>query len=476
MRKIILILALVVAGCVAGHAQTRKLHIVSANDMHATIDNMPMLASIVDSLRAIDNQLLVFSAGDNRTGNPINDLYSIPTYPMTALMNLIGFDASAFGNHEFDNRQTGLSTVLATSNFPYLCCNFKCDPSLNISALPYKIFEVEGVKVGVIGVVQLGLHGIPDAHPDLLKGMEFEEPETAIRKYVDLLRSQVNVLILLSHMGFEDDVELAGKFPSIDVILGGHTHTQLDGGEMHNGVLITQNVNKLKKVTYTTINVVDGKVVGKEAKNIDVQNYPQKNEVAQCIVDFFNRNPEFQRVLAEAISDFTTYEQLGCLMCDAMISESGADLALQNYGGVRYGEKPAGPITVNDVLKLDPFGNQCVEMTISGEEFKRMLISCYDNSEDLFPFIGGAKCDVIFNKKDTTKIADLKLYTLDGKKLNLKKKYKVVTNSYVAAICDAPRSDQGQAMGIVCSDMLMAFLEKMKTVDYGGVTRLNFIK
>ena len=193
------------------------------------------------------------------------------------------------------------------------------------------------------------------------------------------------------------------------------------------------------------------------------------------MVDFFNNNPEFHRQLATA-AEFKELEELGCLMCDALISETGADLALQNYGGVRISEKEAGPFTVSDVLRLDPFGNPCVEMNITGEEFKKMLISCYETSEGYFPFIGGANCEVLFYKKDTTRISDIKLFTLDGKKLNMKKKYKVVTNSYVAAICDAPRSDQGRDTGLVCSDMLMHFLEKQGFVDYLGTRRVTLVK
>lgn len=475
MRKMILICCFAFACTWGATAQTRQVHIVSGNDMHAAIDNMPMLSAIVDSLREIDNSLLVFSAGDNRTGNPINDLYSVPSYPMTALMNFIGFDASAFGNHEFDSHQDGLSKVMATSNFPYLCANIKADPVLNIHPQPYMVFDVGGVKVGVLSVVQLGMHGHPDAHPDLMKGLQFTEVEQTISDYL-WLRDKVDVFILLSHIGYEDDVKMAEKFPCFDLIIGGHTHTQLKGGEMHNGVLVTQNVNKLKRVTYITLDVKDGKVVGKRAENIDVQGYPKKNEVVQTIVDYFNSNPEFKRQLAVAITDFSSYEELGCMMCDAMISEAGADFALENYGGVRYEEKPAGPFTVDDVLRLDPFGNQCVEMSLTGKEFKDMLISCYDNSEGLFPFVGGVTCEVIFNKKDTTKIDDVRIFTLDGKKINMKKKYNVVTNSYVAAICDAPRADQGHDIGKICSDMLIAFLEKQKTIDYKGVKRLKFVK
>ena len=476
MKNKTILWVLVVMLAMAGNikAQQRQIHIVSANDMHATINNMPMLAAIVDSLRGIDNNLLVLSAGDNRTGNPINDLYSIPTYPMTALMNFIGFDASAFGNHEFDNKQPGLSQVMATSNFPYLCANFKADPELNVNPLPYIIFYVDGISVGIIGVVQLGTHGYPDSHPNFMKGFHFSPVEQTIENY-KWLREKVDVLILLSHIGYEDDVVMASKFPWIDVIIGGHTHTQLKGGEMHNGVLVTQNVNKLKRVTYTTITLDGKKIIDKRAENIEVAAYPKKNEVAQNLVNFFNDNPEFKRQLAVVNSEFTCREELGVMMCDAIISETGADVAIQNHGGVRYDTKEVGPFTVDDVLRLDPFGNECIEMMLTGEELRQMLISCYNNDDHDFPYVSGVKCEVTVDK-DKKEIKNLKLFSPDGKKLNLKKKYKVAANSYVAAICDAPREDQGTSTGVVCSNMLMRFLEKKGTIDYNGVKNLKYME
>ncbi len=472
MRRFFILLSLAVASA-ASYAQTYDVHILSANDMHAKLENMPMLSAIADSLRAIDPYTLVLSAGDNRTGDAVNDLYSVPTYPMTALMNFIGFDASAFGNHEFDSKQEGLRTVLANSNFPYICANVKCAPELGINPVPYIVFDVAGVKVGIIGVVELGRHGHPDAHPDYLKGMTFSPPEEAIEKF-KWLRDEVDVLVLLSHIGFEDDVVMANKYPMFDVIVGGHSHTQIKGGEMHNGVLVTQNVNRLKRVTYTTIKVVDGKVVAKEAKNIEVETYPKKNEVAEHIFQFFHNNPMFQKQLAMAEA-FSNREELGSLICDAMATVANADIAIENYGGVRYDTKQAGPFTIDDVLRLDPFGNACVETTLTGEEVKQLLLSCGGSDYD-FPFVSGVTCDIIIDKKDSTKVKDVRIYTKDGKKLNPKRKYKVVTNSYVAAISDSPRQDQGHDIGMICSDMLIKYLEDQKTIDYRGVSRLKRIK
>ena len=81
----------------AGEAE---IAILSVNDMHASIDQFPKFATLVDSLRAVYPDLLLFSAGDNRTGNPVNDQYDPVNYPMIELMNQTGFDLSTVGNHE----------------------------------------------------------------------------------------------------------------------------------------------------------------------------------------------------------------------------------------------------------------------------------------------------------------------------------------------------------------------------------------
>ena len=127
MKKIFLSIVFLVSVSICGVAHGETVRILSTNDMHSAIEKMPQLAAIVDSLRAIDPFLLVLSAGDNRTGNPYNDLYEPSTYPMISLMNLIGFDASALGNHEYDAGVQGLAkvnpwqnTILAVARTPRL--------------------------------------------------------------------------------------------------------------------------------------------------------------------------------------------------------------------------------------------------------------------------------------------------------------------------------------------------------------------
>lgn len=471
------ILSFIAAGCSQkkGNNYIRAsyktdIHIVSGNDIHGAIENMPMLAAAVDSLRAIDKSLLVLSAGDNRTGNPLNDLYTIPAFPMVALMNYIGFDASTFGNHEFDSEQPLLSKLINLSNFPYICANVFPDAELGIQNIPYKFFDVKGVKVCILGVIQLGIQGIPDSNPDHLKGIRFEGVEETINKYL-YLRDQCDVFILLSHIGYEDDCAMAEKFPQFDLIVGGHTHTQIEGGELHNGVLITQNVNKLQRVTHTILTVENGKVTGKRAENIEIASSKNKNPFVAQIVEKFSDNPELKRVLAVATAPFSTYEELGLLMCDALKEMTHSEIGFTNMGGVRYDTHPKGDFTVDDVLRLDPFGNGVVIMELTPKEIEDMLIACFYADRNRFPYTSGIKCDVEYTanaKNEPEKVVKLTLTTDDGKPLDPNKKYKVAGNAYAVTVSESPREDEGREFGSISSDLLIKFLTEKKQINYSG--------
>jgi len=474
MKKLATLVLAVLVGTFA-FAQRQEVHIISVNDVHAKIENLPKLAAIVDSLRAEYPGLLVISAGDNRTGEPLNDMYSIPAYPMIALMNQIGFDATTLGNHEFDSGQAGLARLIDLSNFSYICANVEPDPKWGIHLRPYQVFDVNGVSVAFVGAVQVGSNGIPDSHPDNCKEITFHPVLETVQKY-SWLRDKYDVVIFLSHIGYDDDVAISEHLPWVDLIIGGHSHTQTDGGEMHNGILITQNVNRLERATHITLTLEDGKLVDKKAENIEVETYPKENVAAAELLKFFSSNPEFQRVICQLEQDITCEEELGCLMADAFRVSGKADVGFVNAGGIRYGKHAAGPFTVSDVLRLDPFGNDAVMQELTAEELKAMLLACNAADGYGFPKVSGITCEIIRDKKDPSKIKDVKITNADGSKFNVKDKkrtYKVVTNSYAASVSVAPRKDQGHAMNYLTSKMIIDYLESQGSVNYAGVCRLS---
>lgn len=471
MRKLFFSSLLMLVVLAMSAKEKRELHILSTNDMHAAIDAMPRLGFVADSLRALYPDLLILSAGDNRSGDPVNDLFEIPAYPMVALMNQIGFHATVMGNHEFDSGQYGLAQLINLSTFPTLCANMEADPKFKMHVRPYTTFDAGGIRVGVIGITALGSMGIPESHPRRLTDIKFMEPLEEIKKY-EFLREQCDVVLLLSHLGYKTDVAFSADLPWVDIIVGGHSHTQLQGGELHNGLLITQNGKGLPYATHSTLTLQGNKVIDKKAEIIPIAKHDGKNKTVACLVDYFSQNPAFKRVLAVAETPFSTKEELGCLMCDSYREENGADFSYQNAGGVRIEGLQAGDITMGDIMKLDPFLNDCVTMHVTGQELHDMLISCYDNDKQRFPYVSGITCDVTLDPA-TKKVTKLIIYDKDGKKLNLKKTYLLASNSYSIAVSPVPRKDPGTSTGLATSEFIIKYLEHQKRVSYQGRRCLN---
>ena len=473
MKKILLASLLMLLTLTASAQERRELHILSTNDMHAAIEQFPRLGFVADSLRALYPDLLILSAGDNRSGDPINDMFEIPAYPMVALMNQVGFHATAVGNHEFDSNQYGLAKLIGLSAFSTLCANMEPDPKFNMHVKPYQLFDCGGISVGVLGITALGSLGTPESHPARMTDIKFMDPLETIKKY-EFLRKQCDVVLLLSHSGYKDDVKFSAQLPWVDIIVGGHSHTQLDGGEIHNGILITQNMKSLPFATHSTLVLEGNKIVEKKAERIAVAGKGEVNNTIAALVQYFSENPAFKRVLAVAETPFACKEELGCLMCDAYIVETGADFSYQNAGGVRIESHPAGDLTMGDVMMVDPFQNAAVELNMTGKELSDMLISCYDNDNQRFPYVSGMTCEITLNPADKT-IKKLVIFDKDGKKLNLKKTYRVVSNSYSVAVSPTNRHDEGHSLGITTPDLIKSYLEHQGRVSYEGRRCLKFV-
>lgn len=472
MKKL-LIFAVAALLAASGMAQTKHISILSVNDMHAAIENFPKFAALADSLKKVDPELIILSAGDNRTGNPYNDMYAIPSYPMTALMNAVGFKASALGNHEWDNKIDGLRTQMALSSFPYLCSNVELPDSINLPIAPYKFFTVNGVRVGILGAIQTSVLGIPDSHPNNLKGLKFTPHDEVIPNY-KWMRDQCDVLLLLSHDGYEDDVETANKFGWFDAIIGGHTHTKVQNNDIHNGVLVTQAKNKLSFATLTKMDIENGKVTCKTSELIDVKAFSSENKDIAKLVDLFSQNEKLKEKVVDVDRDFQGWEELGNMMCDAILNETGSEVSLQNGGGVRFETFPAGPMLVEDILKLDPFGNEAVVYEMTGKEIADLIQNCFYTDEKQVPYVGGITYEMTINK--SMEPTGIKIKMADGSKFDMKRKYKFVTNSYVSSIVTSKHADPGTSTYRPCSDLMLDYLPKQGHIDYQGTHRATIIE
>lgn len=453
----------------AGQPKIQKIYIASLNDQHANIDNYPQFAALIDSLRSVHPDLLLVAAGDNRSGNPINDRYAEPSKPMYDLMNEVGFDLSCLGNHEWDGGMSGLHKVLGWANFPFICANVTFEDSLDLHSQPYVIIEKDGLKLAFVGAIQLGPNGLPDSHPKNLGGAHFTPITEVLPQYLKL-RDENNALILVSHCGYEEDREIAEQFPQLDVIIGGHTHTRVAETQIVNGVMITQAESKVKYVTLSTLTFEDGQLIDKQEELLSVRDFTKRNLKVQGMVNEYNSNEYFATIVCNNLTEITAYEQLGCLMTDAIRYTSGADMGFQNPGGVRFDTLSVRPVTLKDIFALDPFDNEIVQFTLSGEEIIRLMKVCYTTDGGPIYCSG---CSYTYKEDENGEMTDISVTLENGKPLDMSAKYKVVMNSYMASVFDYEHEDPGTSTFRTSNDMMIDYLGKHPDIDYDSISRVT---
>lgn len=449
---------------------TTTVVVLSVNDMHARIDNFPKFKALVDDIRRQYENVVVFSAGDNFTGNPVVDQYPDKGFPMIELMNTIGFTAGTIGNHEFDYGQETLLKRINQANFPMISANISSADPAGINPPPYKIFSLaNGLKIGVLGVIQINSSGLPDSHPSKLTGITFTD---GLKKATEFrgLRDSCHIFIGLTHLGYETDIELASIFPEPDLILGGHSHTTVSNPSEFNGVLVMQAGSGLKSLAKITLKLVEGKVVSKSAETISIIDYPHVDSTIVKMVDQYNDNKELNRIIGTALADINGNDELGSLITDGIVALESVEVALQNNGGIRLDYLPKGNITIKDIYKLDPFGNEIILFNLTAKEIRSLIISAYnrENTPDLQ--ISGLNYTLLMN--DQGILTDVRLTMPDGSPCNENRVFATGLSSYIASSYAFDHKDEGISLYTTTAQALINFVSEKKELNYSGVKRV----
>jgi 5'-nucleotidase / UDP-sugar diphosphatase len=450
-------------------SDTTTVVIISCNDMHAKIDNFPKLKALVDNIRHENEYVLLVSAGDMFTGNPVVDQYPDKGYPMIDLMNAVGFDIGTIGNHEFDYGQEILKIRIEQARFPLISANFQSEDPNGLHPEPYKILTLKnGLKIAFIGAIQLNEAGLPDSHPSKLSGVVFTDGVNKIMEYRHL-RDSCNVFIGLTHLGFETDVELAAKVGELDVILGGHSHTLVTNPAEYNNVLVMQASSGVKYISKVTLNLVEGKIVSKKAEAISVVDYPETDTTVLKMVDRYNDNKELNQVIGVALKDISGSDELGSLMTDGMCALGEIEIAFQNNGGIRIDNLTKGNITIKDMYKLDPFGNEVILMKLSVPEIKSLILNSFNRDKVIDLQVSGITYTVI---TDINGIGtEVRLNGPDGSTVADDRVFATGLSSYVASAYEFAHNDPGQSLYITTAQTLINFITLRKEIDYSGVKR-----
>jgi 5'-nucleotidase/UDP-sugar diphosphatase len=483
MKKLLLgasALALCAGFTSAAHADF-TLNILHINDFHSRFDpitgtdsncdaetdakgecfgGIARLKTIIDDTRAkyADGNSLLLSAGDNFQGSLYYTTYKSKV--VSDFFNQMGFDVVATGNHEFDDGPAEFLKFIEAAEFPIIGGNFDVtrDPSLAGKIKGSFVIEVGGEKIGIIGATTEDTPEIASTDD-----IEFYDVIQYVRGASEALDAAgVNKIILLSHIGYTVDLDVAAALPLVDVIVGGHSHSLLGSMDGAVGPYPTM-VNNPDGIEVPVVQANQyGKYLGDIAITWDDNGVVTKAEGQPYLIDASVKgNDDFAQQLATLLGPIEELTStvigsatdkiegarevcramecsMGNLLADAIldrVADQGATIAFQNGGGIRA-SIDAGEITVGDVLTVLPFSNTLATVHISGEDVIEALengVSDVENGAGRFAQVSGLKYSFNLANPAGDRVSDV-LVKGEGDTwvpIDEDADYIIVTNNYV---------------------------------------------
>ncbi|MBW4965805.1 bifunctional UDP-sugar hydrolase/5'-nucleotidase UshA [Pseudoalteromonas sp. CR1] len=497
--RIIFIISIIlsVVGCTSATTDEKTsspqyLTVLHTNDNHGRFWHnekgeygMAARKTLLDQLRSEAKKkghgVLLLSGGDINTGIPESDLqYAEPDFKG---MSLLGYDAMALGNHEFDNPLSVLEKQQTWANFPLLSANIIEKSSGKNAFTPYKIFEKNGLSIAVIGLTTTDTAKI--GNPQYIGHLEFIDPVSVTAKLAEEIKAKYNpdITIAVTHMGhFIDanhginapgDVTLARSLPTntLDMIIGGHSQEPVcmasnnvnDDNfkpglackpDQQNGTWIMQAHEWGKYVGKAEFKLENGELSLLDYKLMPVNLYVEKTQTdgtskEVLANEYIKPDPALKAFLAkyqaigakqiegtigsvdarlEGDRNKVRYQQtnLARVIIQAQMNVVGADFGLISGGGIRSSIN-AGEISYKDILKVHPFKNRITYMDWQGAKLWDYL-----NTVTSFPADAGAYLQyhkLSFERKD----GKLTNVFINGKPFDKNKTYRMSLNSYNAS-------------------------------------------
>ncbi|HHF2870709.1 MULTISPECIES: bifunctional UDP-sugar hydrolase/5'-nucleotidase UshA [Vibrio diabolicus subgroup] len=380
-----------------------------------------LIESIRAEVEAKGGETILLSGGDINTGVPESDMQD--AVPDFVGMNLLGYDAMAVGNHEFDNSLDILDMQAELADFPMLAANIYKKDTNERYFDPYKVFTINGLKIAVIGLTTQDTAKL--VNPDNVSNIHFEDPQVEIKKVLKEIEEneKVDLVFATTHMGHYQDGNNGSEAPGDVKLARSLEEGQLDaiiGGHSQNPVCMEPGTNEYadfkpgddcapdqQKGTWIMQAHEWGKYVGRA----DFEYYDGKLHLANYALIPVNLLDDNDEVIGERIQQDATvkalllpYQQQGQELLDEKISNTtgklegdrnivrsqqtnlghllgeayrtyktvGADFGVMNSGGVRDSIQD-GDITYRDVLTVQPFGNFVTKATMTGKEVKEYL-------------------------------------------------------------------------------------------------------
>jgi 5'-nucleotidase / UDP-sugar diphosphatase len=366
------------------------LTILQINDVYSTlpVDGIGGLARVATLKRRIGangHPVIMVLAGDFLSPSVASSIFK--GEQMVASLNAAGLDLVTLGNHEFDFGRDVLLQRMAEAKFQWVVSNVldtKTGKPIG-GAAPYVLRDAGPLKVGFIGLcLKTPLNNANQA------GIRFTDPLLAAARYIPILKRRgANVIVAITHLGFEDDRALVRRFPEIDLVVGGHEHYPITASENH--ALVSKAGSEAKWAARIDINRTSTGTIERFYELIPITSaIADDPQTAQVVASYEARlGKELDEVVGTSTVglDATGLREisesnLGNLVADALRADVGADIGLTNAGAIR-GDRlyPAGPLTRRTLLAMHPFGNVNCEIAITG----RVLLAALNNGVSKLP-------------------------------------------------------------------------------------------
>jgi 5'-nucleotidase / UDP-sugar diphosphatase len=381
---------------------------------------------------------VLLSGGDMFQGTPISNIYS--GRPVLDFMNIVGFDAITLGNHEFDWGFEVLDAIVRDARFSVLCANIQDTKGQYLPGIwPYVLVERKGYKIGIIGLTTPSIiHMINAKYARNLRVLQSEAIISGLIEEVK--RKGAEVVVLLTHLGFDVDQQMAPSLRGADVVVGGHSHTAVTEAVKVGDVLVAQAGYNGIYLGIVTMKLErnSGRAEIVEKKGALKRVIAGPNAALDKAVDRMAQNygekikTKFQEVVGDTKVDLTRQSDgasiMGNIITDAMREATEADVALHNSGGIRA-DIPKGKITMEQVFTVLPFDNVLVTMDLRGSDLLALFETGSGVGRGMLQ-LSGARVSYDLTKPLGQRVvrAEVKGILLDKSKT-----YRVTTNDFLAA-------------------------------------------
>lgn len=430
-------------------AQPKTLTILHTNDIHASfvpheafwvkqtprplIGGFKELSFTVDSVRRSVPDAILLDAGDVMTGNPITELdyRGASGGALFEMMNLIGYDTWCIGNHDFDISQENLLKLSRIAHFPTLSANVvNGEGAFPVGNRPYTVIARAGLRIGVIGVTSQMLYNL--VNQSSLTGIKVLSPIETVKRFVDTLKSAADIIVALTHQGFEDDSSLAANITGVDVVVGGHSHTRLDSPRVVNGIIIVQTGSNCENLGVLNLTVERHNVTAFKGRLIPLWARTERpaTELTHFVDSVQSRiDEEYRAVVATLTKDWVRSNggesNIGDFVAEAQRDAAGAEIAFMNTHGIRA-NVPAGPFTKRQLFEVLPFRNILAAFQLSGREIRSILQYFIDRKPAVQT--SGIKCRWRKRPDGTGEIVSIEI---NGKPLSDTRMYVCAASDYL---------------------------------------------